>query len=67
MTNEDGYPEKTIYYNLEGDISGKIFDTNENGVFEKYVLIFENQDSLVLRDIDENGSYEFDALRAFQD
>lgn len=55
--DENGFYELTIYYDINGDVSGRSRDENQNGIieFEEYVL--ENQEMLLLKDEDEDGHF----------
>lgn len=56
--NENGLLEKTTDFNSLGEINGIYDDDDENGIFDRSLIILENGDTLSFVDTNKNGVME---------
>lgn len=57
--DENGLPEKQIYYGTKGYVVGSALDKDQNGTYEKTFYITSKKDSLILSDQNQDGLCEF--------
>lgn len=56
--NEDGFPEIHNFYGKNGQYAGSNIDSDKDRLFDKLILVLENNDSLIFIDQNRNGIYE---------
>lgn len=56
--DENGVYEEMLFFDLEGNQSGKSVDRNQDGLFEILTMLLENKEEIVFVDTNNNGLYE---------
>lgn len=56
--DEDGFFDRAFDFGLNGEVSSRYLDYDNNGLFDLQIIYLDNGDSLKLTDKDYNGFYE---------
>lgn len=56
--DENGVYEEQLFFDLEGNYSGKSVDRNQDGLFEIMTMLLENEEEIVFVDTNKNGLFE---------